>query len=412
MATEHRRLRFQFRFRIVPVEAAIVKPHERQEPCDTVSCNRYWNAPPRGPALMVRHPTRAAAEAGVKDDQGWSDARRRRASMREVADLAQVAISSVSRVLSGHPDVSADMRERVLEAVRQLEYEPDFLAQSLRRGATLSVGWVIGDISNPLMAAITSGAESVLRAAGYSMLLMNSENDPDLDAAHIRFFQTRRVDGMILSLASERRQTTLDVLAQVEAPIVVVDREVPAQLRASVVRNDHRPGIQAAVEHLIDLGHRRIALITGALDLWPVRERIAGMQDAVAGRGIPDETTTLTGSLSAEHGEAATEELLRMSPRPTAVIAGGNQVLAGCVRALARHGVRIPDDISLVTCDEIALSELHSPPIASVGRDTVALGRIAAELLLKRISGSSEPEMVVLPTTFTPRASCAPPPAK
>ncbi len=348
----------------------------------------------------------------MKDDLGWSDARRRRASMREVADLAQVAISSVSRVLSGHPDVSADMRERVLEAVRQLEYEPDFLAQSLRRGATLSVGWVIGDISNPLMAAITSGAESVLRAAGYSMLLMNSENDPDLDAAHIRFFQTRRVDGMILSLASERRQKTLDVLAQVDAPIVVVDREVPAQLRASVVRNDHRPGIQAAVEHLIDLGHRRIALITGALDLWPVRERIAGMQDAVAGRGIPDETTTLTGSLSAEHGEAATEELLRMSPRPTAVIAGGNQVLAGCVRALARHGVRIPDDISLVTCDEIALSELHSPPIASVGRDTVALGRIAAELLLKRISGSSEPEMVVLPTTFTPRASCTPPPAK
>ncbi|MEJ7752713.1 MAG: substrate-binding domain-containing protein, partial [Candidatus Limnocylindrales bacterium] len=190
-----------------------------------------------------------------------------------------------------------------------------------------------------------------------------------------------------------------------------VDREVPARLGASVVRNDHRPGIKAAVEHLIDLGHRRIALVTGALDLWPVRERIAGMQDAVAGRGIPDETTTLTGSLSAEHGEAATEELLGMSPRPTAIIAGGNQVLAGCVRALARHEVRIPGDISLLTCDEIALSELHSPPIASVGRDTVALGRIAAELLLKRIAGSAEPETVVLPTTFTPRASCAPPPA-
>ena len=131
----------------------------------------------------------------MNDESRWTDARRRRASMREVAELAHVAISSVSRVLSGHPDVSADMRERVLEAVRHLEYEPDFLAQSLRRGATLSVGWVIGDISNPLMAAITSGAESVLRAAGYSMLLMNSENDPDLDAAHIRFFQTRRVDG-------------------------------------------------------------------------------------------------------------------------------------------------------------------------------------------------------------------------
>jgi LacI family transcriptional regulator len=329
--------------------------------------------------------------------------------MREVAELADVAISSVSRVLSGHPDVSADMRERVLDAVAELGYQPDFTAQSLRRGATLSVGWVIGDISNPLMAAITSGAESVLRGAGYSMLLMNSENDPDLDAAHIRFFQTRRVDGMILSLASERHVATLDVLRQLDVPIVVVDREVPDDLHASVVRNDHRSGVRAAVEHLVDLGHTRIALISGPLDLWPVRERIAGMKDAVAGRGIADQTIVLTGSLSAEHGEAATEEILRLDQSPTAIIAGGNQLLAGCMRALTRHGLAIPADVSLVTCDEVALSELHSPPIASVGRDTLALGRTAAELLLKRLAGSADPEMVVLPTTFTARASYAAP---
>jgi len=345
----------------------------------------------------------------VNDDSRRADERRRRANMREVAELANVAISSVSRVLSGHPDVSAEMRRRVEDAVAQLEYQPDFTAQSLRRGATLSVGWVIGDISNPLMAAITSGAESVLRGAGYSMLLMNSENDPSLDAAHIRFFQTRRADGMILSLASEREPSTLEVLRQLDVPIVLVDREVPDDIRASVVRNDHRSGLRAAVEHLIDLGHSRIALVTGPLDLWPVRERIGGMKDAVAGRGIVDETISLTGSLSAEHGEIATEEILAMDPRPTAIIAGGNQVLAGCVRALNRHGIAIPGDISLVTCDEVALSELHSPPIASVGRDTVALGRTAAELLLRRLAGSDEPEMAVLPTTFTARASCGPP---
>lgn len=338
-----------------------------------------------------------------------SDARRKRASMREVAELADVAISSVSRVLSEHPDVSSDMRERVLAAVRQLEYEPDFLAQSLRRGATLSVGYVVGDISNPLIATITSGAESMLRAAGYSMLLMNSENDPELDAAHIRFFQARRVDGMILSLASERRQTTLDVLAQVDVPIILIDRDVSGDLRASIVRNDHREGMRAAVGHLLDLGHRRIALITGALDLWPVRERIAGMADAVAARGRPDETISLVGSLSAEHGERSTEQLLAMHPRPTAIVAGGNQVLAGCVRALSRHGIRIPEDMSLITCDEVDLSELHSPPIASVSRDTLLLGRTAAELLLERLSGG-EPRTVLLPTTFTPRPSSGPVP--
>jgi LacI family transcriptional regulator len=338
------------------------------------------------------------------------DVRRKRASMREVAELADVAISSVSRVLSEHPDVSAEMRERVLTAVAQLEYEPDFLAQSLRRGATLSVGYVVGDISNPLIATITSGAESVLRGAGYSMLLMNSENDPELDAAHIRFFQARRVDGMILSLASERREATLDILGQVDVPIIMIDRDVPPDLGASMVRNDHRAGMRAAVSHLLDLGHRRVALITGALDLWPVRERIAGMAEAVEARGIPDETVSLVGSLSAEHGERSTEQLLAMHPRPTAIVAGGNQVLAGCVRALVRHGIRVPDDVSLVTCDEVDLSELHQPPIASVARDTLQLGRTAAELLLERLGGG-EPRTVLLPTTFTARPSCGPVPA-
>lgn len=340
----------------------------------------------------------------------WTHGRRKRASMREVANLAEVAISSVSRVLSDHPDVSPDMRDRVLAAVQQLEYEPDFLAQSLRRGATLSVGYVVGDISNPLIATITSGAESVLRSAGYSMFLMNSENDPELDAAHIRFFQARRADGMILSLASERHPQTLDVLAQVDVPIVMIDRDVPAELGASVVRNDHRLGMRAAVDHLLDLGHRRIALITGALDLWPVRERIAGMSEAVVARGVPDETISLVGSLSAEHGQRSMEQLLSMHPRPTAIVAGGNQVLAGCVRALVREGIRVPNDISLVTCDEVDLSELHSPPIASVTRDLLLLGRTAAELLLGRLIGG-EPRTVLLPTTFTPRPSCGPVPA-
>ena len=335
--------------------------------------------------------------------------RRKRASMREVAELAEVAISSVSRVLSGHPDVSADMRDRVLAAVEQLEYEPDFLAQSLRRGATLSVGYVVGDISNPLIATITSGAESVLRSAGYSMLLMNSENDADLDTAHIRFFLARRVDGMILSLASERHPDTLEILRQVDVPLVMIDRDVPQDLQASVVRNDHRAGMRAAVEHLLDLGHRRIALITGGLDLWPVRERIAGMEEAVAARGIRDETISLVGSLSAEHGERSTDEVLAMEPRPTALVAGGNQVLAGCIRALARQGIRVPQDISLVTCDEVDLSELHEPPISAVARDTLLLGRSAAELLLERLDGA-EPRTMLLPTTFTSRESVGPVP--
>lgn len=334
-----------------------------------------------------------------------------RASMREVADLAGVAMSSVSRVLSGHPDVSAPMQARVMAAVDQLGYEPDFLAQSLRRGATLSVGFVVGDISNPLIADIACGAESELRQAGYSMLVMNSENDPRMDAAHVRFFESRRVDGLILSLANEQTPETLEALANVDLPFVLIDRELPPRFRVSAVRGDHRNGTREATEALLDLGHRRIALVTGPLEIFPVRERIAGLREAVAARGIPDETIVMTGPLlSAEHGETATEALLALGEPPTAIIAGGNQPLVGCLRALIRHGVRPGRDISLVTCDDVPLAELYDPPISVIDRDTVGLGRTAAELLLRHLRGDEGPRTVILPMVFKLRASCTPAP--
>jgi LacI family transcriptional regulator len=335
---------------------------------------------------------------------------RSRASMREVADLADVAISSVSRVLSGHPDVSAQMRERVLSAVARLDYEPDFLAQSLRRGQTLSAGFVLADISNPLMADIVLGAEAVLRSAGYSLLLMNSENDPGLDAAHIRFFQGRRVDGLILSVASERDARTLAVMRQLDRPIVLVDRKVPEEIRASAVYNDHASGMAAAVNHLIDLGHRQIALITGSVDTLPARERLAAMKDVIKRRKLQVSPTYLPGSFSVEHGEAAARKLLDGPTPPTAIIAGGNQLLIGCMRVLQEHGLRIGEEVSVVTCDDVPLSVLYQPPIASIVRDTVGLGRAAAELLLHRLVDGGDPETIMLPTEFVPRPSCGPPP--
>lgn len=345
----------------------------------------------------------------MRDDEGGS-VRRRRASMREVAELADVAISSVSRVLSGHPDVSSEMKERVLDAVAQLEYEPDFLAQSLRRGQTLSVGFVLADISNPLMADIVLGAEAELRGAGYSLVLMNSENDPSLDAAHIRFFHSRRVDGMILSLASESSAATIEGIEAANVPVVLVDRELPAELGASAVFNDHTTGMEAAVRYLIGVGHRRIALITGSVEQLPGRQRIKGMQNAIAETNGTVEGIYLPGSFSREHGEVAARTLLSGPDRPTALIAGGNQLLIGVLRVLREHQLRVGTDVSLVTCDDVPLSELYRPPIASIARDTVGLGRSAADLLLRRLGEHpGPPETLVLATVFTPRPSVAPP---
>jgi LacI family transcriptional regulator len=329
--------------------------------------------------------------------------------MREVADVAGVAMSSVSRVLSGHPDVSEGMRRRVMAAVESLGYTPDMLAQSLRRRATLSIGFVAGDISNPLMASIVKGAERELRRRQYSMLLMNSEGDADRDAEHIRLFEQRRVDGLMLSLAREDHPSTLSALAETDTPRVVVDRHLPGATNASGVLSDHRSGMRAAVGHLLDLGHRRIGLILGR-PVRPARERLSGLEDAYSERGLPGTFTVSEGVLSPEHGRAATRRLLDVEDPPTAIITGGNQLLAGTLEELRDRSLLVGADISIVSCDTISTTELHQPPIAVVRRDTVELGRRAAELLLRRLEGAAAPETVTLPTEFVARASCAPPP--
>lgn len=334
--------------------------------------------------------------------------RRHRASMREVADRAQVATSSVSRVLSGHPDVSGTMRDRVMAAVRELEYEPDFLAQSLRRGATLSVGMVINDISNPVQAEVALGAESGLRAAGYSMLLMNSENDPALDAAHVRFLVSRRVDGMLLSLVSDRAEQTLEQLGQVEQPLVVIDRELPPELGASHVLADHAAGMRQAVAHLLELGHRRIGLIAGPADVRPGYARIEALRAAVAEAGANAHATHISGPFTPQFGHEATDQMLDGEDPPTAILAGSNQILIGCLRALRGRGIELGRDLSLVACDDVPLAELYSPPISVIRRDTIALGRMAAELLLRRLAEDDGPETATIPTMFISRESTVP----
>jgi LacI family transcriptional regulator len=333
-----------------------------------------------------------------------------RSSMREVAELAGVAMSSVSRVLSNHPDASAGMRERVLLAVEQLGYEPDLLAQSLRRRATLSVGFIVRDISNPLFAEIALGAETRLRQSGYSMLLTNSEGRPELDAEHLRLFARRRVDGLLLSLAAEDDPETLGALLALESPAVVLDRDLPEEIAAARVLFDHRKGMREAVSDLLDLGHRRIALIAGA-PVRPTRERRAGLIEAFAERGLRTGYDVVEGMFSADHGARAMQELLERSDPPTAVIVGGNQLLAGVLRVLSERGIELGAQLSLVSCDDVDLTRVHRPGIAVISRDNRRMGEDGAELLLRAVADEdSSTSLLVLPTQYERRASCGPVP--
>lgn len=327
--------------------------------------------------------------------------------MREVADLAGVAISSVSRVLSGHPDVSPDMKARVLSAVEHLGYEPDFLAQSLRRGDTSSIGFVMADITNPVIALAVRGAEAYLRRMGYSLLLMSSDGDPALDAAHVGLLQSRRVDGMLLSLVAETDEQTLDTLRRAVVPVVAMDRSLPNDLGASAVMSDHAAGMQAAIGHLAALGHRRIALVNGLPDTHPARERAAAFAAAVGALGPEARSWVIPGQFTREHGLSATRALLESPEAPTAIVSGGNQLLVGTLQAISEADLEVGRDVSVIGCDGSHLETLFRPRVSSISRDMEEIGAVGAELLLRRLGDDpSPPETVILPTIYTPRASC------
>lgn len=329
-------------------------------------------------------------------------------SLREVADRAGVAMSSVSRVLSGHPDVSPAMRTRVMAVVQELGYEPNLLASSLRRGSTMTMAVVVGDISSPLASEIVLGAEGQLRGAGYAMLLASSHGSSDLEAAHIDRFRRRRVDGLVLSVCDESDPATLHQIERLQAPYVLIDREIPNARQASAVLCDHAAGVERVTEHLHGLAHRRVALVAGPVRVRPARELRGGFEAACARLGM--QPVVETGELDAESGRDATMRVLARSPRPTAVICGSSRLLPGVLRAVAAHELRIPAGVSLVTFDELPMLEFVKPRIATVSRDPLAIGREAARLLLRRVRGEP-PATIPVPTHFTAHESCGPAPA-
>ncbi|WP_413740406.1 LacI family DNA-binding transcriptional regulator [Sodalis sp. RH14] len=332
-----------------------------------------------------------------------------RAGIRQVAELAGVGIASVSRVLSGQPGVSKEMTERVLAAAEKLRYTPNVLAQSLRRRSTKSIGFVCSDITNPLLASIVSGAESVLTASGFSLLLTNSGGVPAMDAEHIDVLQQRQVDGLILLPSLENDEATLSVLRKSTIPMVVIDRTLPDDVNANTVLSDHFTGVGAAARALLQLGHRRIGLVVGR-DVRPTRERIRAVREAYQACQAAPDFMIEAGILSVAHGERAMARLLALSHPPTAVILGGNQLLEGALKAVGQRNLVLGRDLSLVCCDDVAIGRLFSPPIATVMRDNGLLGKRAAELLLGQLRHPHDKEHILLPTWFENRASCGPVP--
>jgi LacI family transcriptional regulator len=270
----------------------------------------------------------------------------------------------------------------------------------------MSIGFIVGDVSNQLMSTIALAAETRLAESGYTLVLANSRGLPEGDAANLQLFRQRHVDGLLLSLTSETDRRVARLLKSFGKPAVILDREGGSR-EASRVLFDHEMGFRAATEYLVGLGHRRIALIAGSLELRPNRERAAAVERVMAESGLGP-PVVMAGSLSRAHGKASMTKLWSRAQRPTAVLCGGNQVLPGILEALRELRLRIPDDISLITSDNVELAEFHEPQLAAINRDAAGFGWAAAESLLRRLAGGSV-DTIVCPTSFSAAASCAPP---
>lgn len=331
-------------------------------------------------------------------------------TIRDVARRAGVSISSVSRALSQHPHVSETLRVRVESAARALGYEPDFLAHSLRRGDTLSVGFLVGAISNPIMADIFTSASNYLAHHGYAMILACSQNKAESDLAYLNLFARRQVSGLILSTAVDGSDAVNHFIGAMKVPTVMLDRQRIESPQVSAIQSDHSSGTKMAVLHLLQQGHRRIALIGGPDAFDPAQARLLGFQAAFAEAGVPVEQALVRSvGMNQQVGYQETQALFALAQPPTALIAGGNLILTGVLQALHEMGVVIGRDLALIGCDDTDLTRLHTPSITVVARDLDQIGETAARLLL-HVMRHKPAETVMLPTQLLVRESstCAP----
>ena len=329
-------------------------------------------------------------------------------TIHDVAQHARVSVSSVSRALNNYPHVSEALKTRVVEAAEELDYQPAFLAHSLRRGETNSIGFLVGTIANPVISTIFEAAAEALATDGYAMSLVSSRNQADLDVACLRLLASRQVSGLIVSSASESPEPSRRFIQETNIPTVMLDREHVAGERVFAVQSDHESSVREAVFHLIENGHRDIGFISGPQGFYPTQQRFRAYHEALAEARIPlrGELVRFT-SFTERDAFAEALLLLRSRPLPTALIVAGNIILIGALQALQDRQIAVGRDMALVACDDIHLTQLYRPPVTAIRRDLHLLGKTAAHLLLRGIqnNGNRTDRVIKLPTQLVIRES-------
>jgi LacI family transcriptional regulator len=333
-----------------------------------------------------------------------------RPTLRDVAALAGVDASVVSRVLTDDPvlAVTSATRRRVLEAVELLGYRPNMQARGLRLRRTWTLGFVLPDINNPVYAQIVDGAHARAAEAGYALAIGSPSDEQGIDPAFERLLMERRFDGLLVASGHIDDQRVAAIAAG-PTPVVVVNRRVDG-IGSSVIVDDRR-GAQLATQHLLELGHVRLAHIGGPSGVDTSVRRATGFLETVAHAELPEPMVVHTRDFRVESGHAAATLLLDATPRPTAVFAASVMLALGTVHTLRERHMDVPGDVSIVALHDYPLAEFVEPPLTTVAMPLGQLGAQAIDAVLARIDGAPvAAEIVSAPPRLITRRSTAPPP--
>lgn len=336
---------------------------------------------------------------------------RERATVRDVAQLAGVSIGTVSRVVNQVANVKPQVKAKVQAAIAQLGWKPSLVAQNMRGQASRMIGFIFSDLENPLYASMIKGAEDVLTQAGYLLVVGSSNEDEQQECSLIDLFGQRNADGLIFTITDESSTAVHECLARAQFPVVMLERQVSASTAGAVIA-EHYQGTLQATQHLLELGHTRIALLAGGRNNRVGRERLQGFHDAFAQRGLkPDPQLIRLDERIAESGFGSrqTQMLLGLAKPPTAILALGRHLLSGVLSACNTAGVRIPQDLSLITTNDSELARLVKPAVSVIRYSAYDLGREAALLLLQRLHSPKDWQFseIKVATELVLRDSCA-----
>lgn len=334
-------------------------------------------------------------------------------TIRDVARVAQVHPGTVSRALNEQTRalVKAGTAQRVVHAAEQLGYRPNRIASGLKTSRSHTVGVLIPDITNPLFPPILRGIEDRLNDAGYTSLIVNTDNDPDCERTHLDALRARQVDGLIAATARLDREW-LSELAAGGVPLVLVNRSVEDESVPAVMVDD-RAGVRLAVQHVVALGHTAIGHLGGPQHLSTGRRRHQGFVDAIEAAGLtrPPPRVRFSASFTDDEGARVCGELLdRAEAELTAIVAANDLLAIGCYDALRSRGLSCPRDVSVVGFNDMPFVDRLAPPLTSVRVPQREIGNVAAQLLLEQLAEGSPPTgEILLEPTLSVRGSTAPP---